>query len=85
MYFYEEQKVFSTFFHLSISLFLLFYYYSNRRLELLEDILCEEFVIILQNTTLQSALIIAEKLRKIMENTIIAPVGSRSKDDYRPF
>ncbi len=51
----------------------------------MEDILCEEFVIILQNTTLQSALIIAEKLRKIMENTIIAPVGSRSKDDYRPF
>ena len=36
----------------------------------------EEFVIILQNTTLQSALIIAEKLRKIMENTIIAPVGN---------
>ena len=27
------------FFHLSISLFLLFYYYSNKRLELLEDIL----------------------------------------------
>ena len=39
MCFYEEQRVFSTFFHLSISLFLLFYYYSNRRLELLEDIL----------------------------------------------
>ena len=36
----------------------------------------EEFVIILQNTTLQSALIIAEKLRKIMENTLIAPVGN---------
>ena len=33
----------------------------------------EEFVIILQNTALQSALIIAEKLRKIMENTLIGP------------
>ena len=37
-------------------------------------------LIILKNSTLQSALIIAEKLRKIMENTLIAPVGSRSKD-----
>ena len=36
----------------------------------------EEFVIILQNTTLQSALIIAEKLRKIMENALISPVGN---------
>ena len=36
----------------------------------------EEFVIILPNTTLQSALIIAKKLRKIMENTLISPVGN---------
>ena len=52
----------------------------------------EEFVIILQNTALQSALIIAEKLRKIMENTIIAPVGNvtssfgvSERKIYEPF
>ena len=83
MYFYEEQRVFSIFFHLSISLFLLFYYYSNKRLELLEDILWRAYYFKEYHSA--SALIIAEKLRKIMENTIIAPVGSRSKDDYRPF
>ena len=36
----------------------------------------EEFVIILQNTTQKGGLIIAEKLRKMMENTLIAPVGN---------
>ena len=52
----------------------------------------EEFVIILQNTALQSALIIAEKLRKIMENTLIAPVGNvtssfgvSERKIYEPF